>query len=281
MHNFAVYFKAFKPLKHFSYILVLLVLTTSCSDFQKALKSEDTAEKFKIGTELFEKEKWSKSFRLLDQIIKEYRGKPQGEKLTFMHATASYKMGDYYKSSYFFERFGNAYPKSEKSEEAAFLEAKGYYHISPRYSREQKETVEALEKFQLFVNEYPDSKFLLEANALVKELDFKLEKKAFEIAKQYDLIRDYKASVKSFNNFLLDFPGTSLRNEALFYRYDAAYNLAINSYDYLKKERINTAIDYYNALKKAFPESEYLEDANKMKEVLHTELKTFTPTTVN
>ena len=34
-------------------------------------------------------------------------------------------------------------------------------------------------------------------NKLVRELDFKLEKKAFEIAKQYDLIKDYKASLAS------------------------------------------------------------------------------------
>ena len=70
---------------------------------------------------------------------------------------------------------------------------------------------------------------LAEANVMIKELDFKLEKKAFEIAKQYNKISDYKASIKSFNNFLLDFPGSKLRKEALFQRFDSAYNLAILS----------------------------------------------------
>ncbi len=108
------------------------------------------------------------------------------------------------------DKFTDIYPQSEKAEEAAFLSAKGFYFNSPVYSKEQKETIEAIEKLQLFVNAHPNSQYLSEANAIVKELDFKLEKKAFEIAKQYNLISDYKASIKSFNNFLLEFPGATL-----------------------------------------------------------------------
>lgn len=264
-----------KFMKRGLYILLISILFISCSDFQKTLKSEDIAEKFKMATELFEAEKWNKSFRLLDQILVQYRGKPQAEKLTFMHAMCSYKMGDYYIASYHFDKFVGLYPDSEKLEEAAFLGAKGYYYNSPIYSKEQKETVEAIEKMQLFVNAHPNSQYLAEANATIKELDFKLEKKAFEIAKQYDLIRDYKASINSFNNFLLEFPGTTLRSEAMYYRLDAAYNLAILSVEYLKQQRLKDATEYYQALKKAYPNSEFLEDATRMNEELQQELNTF------
>jgi outer membrane protein assembly factor BamD len=257
------------------YILLISILFISCSDFQKALKSEDTAEKFKMGAELYEAEKWNKSYRLLNQIIASYRGKPQAEKLTFMHAMCSYKLKDYYIASYHFDKFTDLYPNSEKAEEAAFLAAKGYYFGSPVYSKDQKETNEAIEKLQLFVNAYPNSQYLTEANQLVKELDFKLEEKAFEIAKQYDLIKDYKASISSFNNFLLEFPGTILRNDALFYRFDAAFNLANLSVVYLKEERIKEALGYYTALKKAFPNSEYLEEATQMQQELQNQLNTF------
>jgi outer membrane protein assembly factor BamD len=257
------------------YILLISILFNSCSDFQKTLRSEDIAEKFKMGTELYEAEKWNKSHRLLSQILQNYRGKPQAEKLTYMHAMCSYKMRDYYISSYHFDKFTDIYPNSEKAEEASFLSAKGYYYNSPVYSKEQKETVEAIEKLQLFVNAHPNSEYLTEANKLVKELDFKLEKKAFEVAKQYDLIRDYKASISTFNNFLLEFPGTSLRDEALFYRFDAAYNLAVLSIDELKEERLKDAISYYESFKKAFPNSVFMEDATKLKEELHQQLNTF------
>ncbi len=247
----------------------------SCSDFQKALKSEDTAVKFEKGTELYEAGDFNKAFRLFDQILQSYRGKPQAEKLTFMHAMCSFKMGDYYIASYHFDKFTGLYSNSEKAEEASFLAAQGYYFNSPIYSKEQKETIEAIEKMQLFVNAYPNSQYLAEANAIVKELDFKLENKAFQIAKQYDLIKDYKASISSFNNFLLEFPGATLREEALFYRYDAAYNLAILSIDSLKEERLKDALGYYEVFKKAYANSEFMEDATRMKEELQLESNTF------
>ena len=257
------------------YILFIAITLLSCSDFQKTLRSEDTAAKFNMGEELFNSGKYNKAYRLFNQILQQYRGKPQAEKLTFMHAMCSYNLRDYYISSYHFDKFTDIYPQSEKAEEASFLSAKGYYYNSPVYSKEQKETVEAIEKLQLFINGYPNSQYIDDANKLVKELDFKLEKKAFEIAKQYDQIRDFKASVNSFNNFLFNFPGTSLRDEAMFYRLDAAYNLAILSIDELKEERLNTALNYYNLFNKSYPNSEFKEDASRMKDELEKELNTF------
>ncbi|MEM9679539.1 MAG: outer membrane protein assembly factor BamD [Bacteroidota bacterium] len=249
-------------MKRIVYILLISTLLVSCGEYQKALKSEDIAEKFKVGTELYEAEKWNKAHRLFAQIVPQYRGKPQAEKLMYMYSMCSYKMEDYYIAGYQFERFKDAYPKSEKAEEAFFLSAKSYYQLSPVYTKEQKETKEAIEKLQLFINQYPDSEYLAESNTLIRELDFKLEQKAFAIAKQYNKISDYKASVKSFNNFLLEFPGTTLRKDAMYSRFEAAYNLALNSIESKKDERIESAISYYNAFKKSYPQSEYLADAD-------------------
>lgn len=265
-----------KFMKRVLYILSIAILFASCSKFQKTLKSDDTAAKFEMASELYDAGKWNKSFRLCEQILQKYRGKPQAEKLTFIHAMCYYQMEDYYLASYHLDKFTDIYPKSEKTEQAAFLSAKGYYFNSPVYSKEQKETIEGIEKLQLFVNQYPNSQYLAEANKLVKELDFKLEKKAFEIAKQYDLISDYKASVKSFNNFLLEFPGAKLRGDALYYRFHAEYNLALKSVNYLKEERIKEALAFYEAFKRAYPNSDYLEEATGYKDILLQELNILT-----
>ncbi len=277
MCNFAL---CFKFMRKTLYILLISALLVSCSEFQKALKSEDTGEKFRVGTKLYEAEKWNKAHRLFAQIVPKYRGKPQSEKLMFMYCMASYKMEDYYVAGYQFERFKDAYPNSEKAEEAFFMSGKSYYQLSPVYSKEQKETKEAIEKLQLFINQYPDSQYLAEANQLIKELDFKLEKKAFAIAKQYNTIRDYKASVKSFNNFLLEFPGTSLRKDAMYQRFIAANNLAINSIESKRQERIDAALSYYNTFKKQYPQSEFLSEAEAKASELET-LKNSTTTTNN
>jgi len=260
-------------MKKLFYIAIVIIAFSSCSEYQKALKSEEVSEKFKMGTELFDTGKFNKANRLFVQIVPKYRGKPQAEKLMYMYSKTYYEMGDYYTANYQMERFVSAYPESEKVPEIAFLGAKSYYHLSPVYSKEQKETIEGIQKLQEFINSYPDSEYIVDANALVKELDFKLEKKAFNIAKEYNKTgphsRDYQASIKAFDNFLVDFPGTSLKEDAMFYRLDSAFKMAVNSVEWKKEQRLKDAIGYYNSFKKSFAESEYAEDVDEMSEELN------------
>lgn len=257
------------------YILILLIGLSSCSEYQKALKSESVADKFKLGTELFEQGKYAKANRLFIQIVPNYRGKPQAEKLMYMYSKTFYEMKEYYSAGYRFEQFVNAYSQSEKVEECAFLAAKSFYMLSPVFSKDQKDTKDAIEKLQVFINSYPNSQYLEEASKMVQELDFKLEKKAFEIAKQYNTVTDYKASIKSFDNFLLEYPGSSLREDAMFYRVDSAYKLAINSVEYKKEARLKTAQSYLQSFVGNFSNSKKLEEVNEMLENVKSQLQNF------
>src|SRR5690606_41991777 len=99
--------------------------------------------------------------------------------------------------------------------------------LSPVYSKDQTETRDAIEKLHGFINLYPESEFLPEASNLVQELDFKLEKKAFEIAKPYNEIAGYTdefdASIKAFYNVLCDFSGCSFKTGTKSNNLDSAY----------------------------------------------------------
>ncbi|MCH4552998.1 outer membrane protein assembly factor BamD [Aestuariibaculum lutulentum] len=267
-------------MKRFLYLLLTITVLNSCSEYQKTLKSEDIAAKYKMGEELYNEGKYAKANRLFEPLIASYRGKPQAEKLMYLYSKSLYEVGDYYTAGYQLERFATSYPKSEKLEETSYLAAKSYYMRSPIYSKDQKETKEAIDKLQGFINQFPKSEYLSAANELVKELDFKLEKKAFEIAKQYNTISDYEASIKSFDNFVIDFPGSNLREEALFYRLDSAYKLAINSFDFkrgtyvpLKKPRLEQAKEYCDSFKQSYAASEHIEEVNEIGVVIDEEIK--------
>ena len=103
----------------------------------------------------------------------------------------------------------------------------------------------------------------------------RLQKKEFEIAKQYDLIRDYQAAIKSLDNFLSNNPGSVFREEALFIRLHSAYEWAINSVEHKKQERLNIAKEAYEILMRSFPETRYKKDAEKMLEKIETSLKSY------
>lgn len=274
-------------MKKFFYILMACTILSSCSEYQKAIKAEGEdaiAKKFKLGEALYEEGKFAKANRLFAQIVPNYRGKPQAEKLMYLYSNTFYQMQDYYVAGYQFERFATSYPKSEKVEEASFLSAKSYYQLSPVFSKDQKETKEAIEKLQSFIDVFPESEYVSEANVLIQELDFKLEKKAYNIAKQYNLISDHPASVRSFDNFIFEFPGSKLREDAYFYRLDSAYKLATNSRElknsvngliYLKKDRLETAKEYSEAFQKSYANSKYIEDVNEMVSEINEALKSY------
>ncbi|AWH85627.1 outer membrane protein assembly factor BamD [Flavobacterium album] len=263
----------------FFYILLFALVLTSCSQFQKALKSDDIKLKYEVAEKLYEKGKYSKAIRLFEQIAPSYRGKPQAEKMFYMYSQSLYKTRQYYSAGYQFESFTAGYPRSEKLEEASFLGAKSYYQLSPRYSLDQTDTYKALDKLQAFINNFPNSQLMPEANLLVKELREKLEKKAYEIAKQYhqtgEYFGDYNAAIKAFDNFIIDFPGTPLKEDALYYKFDASYLLAINSVPSKMLQRLNDAKDNYNALVKFKPDTKYKAEADASLARINTELQKF------
>lgn len=254
-----------------SIVFVLLVFS-ACSEYQRVLKEEDIAAKFKMGTALYDAGKYEKANRLFLQIVPKYRGKPQAEKLMYMHSKAFYETKDYFSANYRMERFVEAYPKSERVDEIAFLAAKSYYKLSPIYAKDQTETADAIVKLQDFINRYPDSEFFDQANALVQELDAKLEKKAYEIALQYHTTgpfhRDYNSAITAFDNFLEKFPGTKYKEDALFYKFDSAYQLAVNSVPWKQAERTEKAFTFYKNFKRFFPETKYSEQVESMHNVL-------------
>ena len=70
---------------------------------------------------------------------------------------------------------------------------------------------------------------------MISELQEKLEKKDFEIAKQYFTIRDYRAAIKANENFVAGFPGTKFREESCILNF-IIYEIAINSIFSKKKK---------------------------------------------
>ncbi len=262
-------------------VLLLTAMLLSCSEYQKALKNEDVSAKYELAGKLYEAGDYRRANRLFEQIAPKYVGKPQGERVMFFFADTYFQRKEYNMAGYQFERFMKSYPKSDKIIEAAFMGAKSYYELSPKYSLDQTDTDKALAKLQTFVNTYPESEYFEEANAMAKELTTKKEKKAFEIARQFNKIGQFDftfltPALAAFDNFISDFPGSVYREAALYYKFDSATKLALNSYESLKSERLQEAKVAYAALKKQFPETAYAKEVENLLKKIDRELDTYT-----
>jgi outer membrane protein assembly factor BamD len=256
-------------------LLIIIVLLASCNEYQKALKSEDPAVKFEMATKMYEAKKYNKAIRIFEQIAPVYRGKPESEDMYFMFSQSYFKTKQYYLAGYQFESFVSSFPKSDKVQEASFLGAKSYSMLSPVYSLDQTDTTKAIEKLQAFIDTYPNSLYLAEANAITKNLNEKLERKVFENAKGYNTISDYKSALVALDNFIADYPGTPFKEEALFYKYDSAYQLGINSVPAKMEERLNVAKVAYTNLIKFKADTKFKKQADEMFARIEKDLQKF------
>ncbi|AWX46376.1 Outer membrane protein assembly factor BamD [Flagellimonas maritima] len=264
-------------MRAFLSILTIIILFSSCSEYQKVLKNEEVKPKYDLAQKFYDEGDFKRANRLYEQIVPKYVGKPQGERVMFFFANTYFQLEDYYLSGYQFERFIKSYPKSDKIQEATFLGAKSYYELSPRYSLDQTDTDKALTKLQSFINTYPDSEYFEESNTMAKELTSKKEKKQIEIAKQFNKLGQFNypilvSAITAFDNFISDNPGSIYREEALYYRIESATSLALNSTENRKKERLEEALDSYNTLLRYYPETEYKKKADDLAKKVQGEL---------
>ncbi len=247
-------------LKRIVFVLLIAVIA-SCSDFSKLQKSTDLELKYTKAKEYFEKGDYLKASVLLEELMGLYKGTVKGEEIYYYYAQTQFESGDYSLAGYYYRNFVRTYPSSTKAEECAYMNAYCYYLNSPVYSLDQTDTKAAIREFQSFINRYPQSARIKESNEIIDKLRGKLEKKSYEVAKQYYNVGDYKASVVAFNNTLKDFPETKYREEFMFLTIKANYLLAQNSIDVKKAERYKSSTEAYLKFIDTYKASKYLREA--------------------
>ena len=265
-------------------LLLMMLVMASCSKYQKLLKSTDNELKFQKAIEYYEKGDYHRSIGLFTDVIPAYRGTQRAEQINYYYAMAHYKQRDYVMASHYFRTFTQAFPLSEHAEEFLFLAAYCKYLDSPRSSLDQTSTLEAIREFQIFINRYPASEKVEEANELIDELRGKQEKKIFDQAILYYNLRDFVASVTTFNRLTRDFPDSGLREEAMFNIVRAYFEYAQMSIPQRQTERYTEAINAHNRLLRHFPESSFLTQSERFHDQAKAEierLKTINEVTEN
>ena len=248
-----------------SYLLIFIsFMVISCNDYQKLLNSpENEVDKYTAAEEYYENGEFRRANALIEQIIPSYRGKPQGERLVFFFANSFFETRSYYSAAIQFENFIKSYPNSQRIQEAYFMEAKSYSMLSPLYTLDQEDTFTGIDKLQVFINRFPNSEYVVEALELMEQLQNKIEKKAFEVSKQYYTIRDYASAIKSLDNFVADNPGTIFREEALYYKWLSQYEIAINSIESRIVERVTELERSLDNFLRYYPDTIFIEDLSE------------------
>ena len=185
-------------------VAVIALLSVSCSEYSKIMKSGDSDLKYRKVFEYYEAEDYYKALGLIEDIKAVYKGTDKYETLCFYNAYCNYRQKEYSLAAYLFKEYARMYSNTERTEEAEYMAAYCYYIVSPSVSLEQTYTEMALRDLEAFKEKYPDSKYGEKVDEHIKDLNFKLETKAYNNAMLYYKISDYKAAIVALRNVLYD-----------------------------------------------------------------------------
>ncbi len=244
-------------------LIALFFLIFSCGEYQKIVKSTDYEFKLKKAKEYYDHKEYSRSAQLYQELVNIYRGTSRADQIYYYLAKSFYGQRDYVLSSHYFRQMLKEFPRSSFNEEAQYLIGYCYYLDSPTARLDQKTSQDAIDALQLFINIFPGSARVADANKLIDELREKLVYKSYLSGRLYYDLMDYRAAVISLSDCIKEYPDSKYREELMYYLLKAKYLLGENSIEDKKRERLNNALDEYFTFTDEFPESKYRKEADR------------------
>lgn len=243
-----------------SFIAIICAVLCSCNGYDKLLKSTDYDKKYTEAKRYYDEGKYRQAKDLFENLVVNDRKKERAEEIAWLYGQSLLKCKDYYTAAYQFKTFTRRYPYSNNIEEASFLAAYCRYVESPEYTLDQAITRDAITELENFADIYPQSIHMPEVNNCLDELRDKLMMKDYEIAVGYYTIESYNAAVVSLNNFLVNYPDSPKREEAMYYIIKAGYRYAINSREEKIKERLQQVVNNFDKFATTFKDSKHLSE---------------------
>ena len=253
----------------FSALAVLLVLAgvSACkTQYDKVLESNDTEAKYKAAFEYFNAGKYTRSAALFESLTLLTNGTERYDTVLYYLGLSNYSYKDYYTAETNFDQYLSYFPQGAFTDMAQFLRIDCLYRSTLRYELDQTPTYTAITAIGEYLREHPDGANADICRHRLQELGDRLDRKAYENAKLYYKMEDYKAARVALKNVLKEDADNIYREDILYYSAMASYKYAALSVASKQKERFLVFQDDYLNFIGEYPESAYRKELDGLYE---------------
>ena len=170
---------------------------------------ETIKDKFNMGIENLENEKYLQAQSDFKNVLIRGTGTDLGDDAQYYLGESYYRNKEYLLAISEYEKLTRKMGYSPFVEDARFKICEAYSVESPRYYLDQEYTLKALERYQEFIDDYPNSKLLDDALSSISILREKLAKKAFETGILYMKMDEYESAKLAFQIVIDEYYDTS------------------------------------------------------------------------
>jgi len=199
-------------------LLILFALSiNSCSSSKGSkLMSDDPESAYLMAKSKYDKRDYLDAIDDFNLIKLRFSGSPIIDKAVYYLGMSYYKREEYILAIYEFESLIKSYPSSKFAEDSKYMLAMCYYGLSPQYNLDQTYTRYAITEFQSFLELFPASSRVSEANTKITELKSKLAFKTLKSAEQYYNLDNYRSALVYYDNVLEEYFDTPYADDALY-----------------------------------------------------------------
>ena len=164
----------------------------------KPSRDIDYEAEFEKGKAACNKKKYVKAQLLVNTVVIGASHSELGDDAHFYLGESHYFAKEYILAIAEYDRLIRRMPFSSFVELARYRIAKSYVILSPKYFRNQYYSDKALGKLQEFIDNYPGSNRISEAEIVIRELRNKMSHKAYETGILYMKLEEYKSALITF-----------------------------------------------------------------------------------
>lgn len=248
--------------------VIIFMLFSAChrESLEKILKSTDKKRKYEIAMQFYNQKKYDNAIAILEDLLGITKGDTMQRNVAYYYSMAHYKTNrseNFPLAAYYFRDFAQSFPSDPRAEECAYMSAYCYYLSSPRYTLDQEGTYKAIEQVQYFVENYPQSSKIKDANELIYKLREKLAYKKLTQAHLYFRTEYYKSAKITYEELINTFPDSKYVEEARAGMVRSMYYYAKNSVLEKQQERYTYMINLYQSFVDKYKNSIYLKELEK------------------
>lgn len=244
--------------------LVALLAGSCKSQYELLLSSNDVDAKYEEAFRLYDLKKYKKAASMFESLSMLTQGMAQDDTVRYYWALSNYKYKDYSTAEANFNSFIDLYAASPFTPDARFLKLDCMFRSTYRYELDQNPTRMCIMALSEYMIEYPSSDKVEYCQKMLKELNERLDTKAFENARLYYKMEDYIAARTAFKNILKDNADNIYREQILYYIAKSEYKYAQNSVPSKQKERYMEFVDAYLNFVGEVPESAFRKEMDQM-----------------
>jgi len=196
-------------------ILLLFPLIWGCGPKSPSVIL-DAEDQYAVARREFDAERWDRAVVELQKLVFNHPGAAFIDSAQYLLAMAYFNEKEYPSAILEFNKILYSFPTSPLADDAAFMVAKCDFEMAPRAELDPTHTEKALDETRRFLDDYPQSDRVPEAEELLNRCRTKLAKKAYQAGYLYYRRGKYQAALLYLEHVLNDYHDTEWAGPAQF-----------------------------------------------------------------